>query len=184
MTKVLAVSGSLRKQSHNSGLIRAVAANAPADVEVEIYNALESLPPYNQDEDVDLVPAAVAGLRARIAEADALLISTPEYNGTIPGQLKQFVDWGSRPYGGAALTGKPIAVVGVSMSDYGALWAQDHLKKALGVAGARVTEIDLPVGGSGSKFDGDGNLTDQETVDRVVEVVSALVDHHRSLIAA
>lgn len=184
MTKVLAVSGSLRKRSHNSGLIRAVAANAPEGVEIEIYDALESLPPYNEDRDTDPIPAAVADLRARIAEADAVLISTPEYNGTVPGQLKQFVDWGSRPYGTGALAGKPVAVVGVSMSDYGARWAQEHLKKALGVAGAQVTEIDLPVGGSGSKFDEDGNLTDQETVDRLVEVVSALVDQHRSLIAA
>lgn len=184
MTKVLAISGSLRKRSHNSGLIRAVAANAPEGVEVEIYDQLESLPPYNEDRDTDPVPAAVADLRARIAEADAVLISTPEYNGTVPGQLKQFVDWGSRPYGTAVLTGKPVAVVGVSMSDYGALWAQDHLKKALGIAGARVTEIDLPVGGSGSKFDEDGNLTDQETIDRVVEVIAALLDHQRSPIAA
>jgi chromate reductase, NAD(P)H dehydrogenase (quinone) len=184
MTKVLAVSGSLRKRSHNSGLIRAVAEHAPADVVVEIYDALESLPPYNEDRDTDPVPPAVADLRARIAAADAILISTPEYNGTIPGQLKELIDWGSRPFKASALMGKPVAVVGVSVADYGALWAQDHLKKSLGIAGARVVEIDLPVGGSGSKFDADGNLTDQETIDRVVEVITALVDHHRSLIAA
>jgi len=184
MTAVLAISGSLRSRSHNSGLIRAVAANAPADVEVEIYGGLASLPPYNEDLDTGAPPVPVTELRRLTAQADALLISTPEYNGTIPGQLKQLIDWASRPYGQSALSGKPVAVVGVSLAEYGALWAQDHLKKALGIAGARVTEIVLPVGRSREKFDEDGNLVDQETIDRITDVVTALVEHHRSLVAA
>ncbi len=184
MTKVLAISGSLRKLSYNTGLVRAAAAHAPEGVEVEIYADLESLPPYNEDKDTDTPPPAVAELRRRIHEADALLISTPEFNTTMPGQIKQVVDWGSRPYGPpAALYGKPVAVVGASITDYGALWAQDHLRKALGIAGARVTDVELAIGGAKTKFDDQSNLSDAETIGRLEEVLEALVSHHRSLVA-
>jgi chromate reductase len=183
--RVLAISGSLRAASHNTALLRHVAERAPEGVEVELYDGLESLPPYNEDRDTDVPPAAVAEMRREVAEADALLISTPEYNGTMPGQLKQLVDWASRPYGPpAALYGKPVAVVGASITDYGALWAQDHLRKALGIAGARVVEVDLPVGRAAEKFDADGRLTDEETVAKLDEVLASLRDHHESLATA
>jgi chromate reductase len=182
--RVLGISGSLRAASHNTALLRAAAEHLPDDVEFELYDALESLPPYNEDRDTDAPPAAVADLRRRIAAADAVLISTPEYNGTVPGQLKQVVDWGSRPYGqGAALYGKPVAVIGASITDYGALWAQDHLRKALGIAGARVIEADLPVGRASDKFDDGGRLSDPETDERLQEVVQARLEHHRALLA-
>jgi chromate reductase len=180
--KVLAISGSLRRGSHNTALLRAAAEHAPDSIEFDLYNGLESLPPYNEDRDTEQPPAAVADLRERVAGADAILISTPEYNGTIPGQLKHLVDWASRPYGsGAALYGKPVAVIGASKSDYGALWAQDHLRKALGIAGARVAEVDLPVGGAAGKFDADGRLTDLETIERLEEAITTLLEHHRSV---
>ena len=183
--RVLAISGSLRAASHNTALLRHVAEQAPEGVEVELYHDLESLPPYNEDRDTDDPPAAVAEMRRRIAEADALLISTPEYNGTIPGQLKQLVDWASRPYGaGSSLWGKPVAVIGASITDYGALWAQDHLRKALGIAGARVLEIDLPVGRAAERFGSDGRLEDAETVAKLEEVLTALQDHFDVLAAA
>ncbi len=143
MTKVLAISGSLRKLSYNGGLLRAAAKHAPEGVEVEILEDLESLAPYNEDREGDR-PESADALMARIKDADALLISTPEFNTTMPGQLKHLIDWGSRPYGpDAALYGKPVAVIGASKTDYGAMWAQDHVRKALGIAGARVTDTEL-----------------------------------------
>jgi len=183
--RLLAISGSLRSASYNTALLREAAGVAPHGVEVELYEGLERLPPYNEDHDTDVPPPEVARLREAIASADGVLFATPEYNGTIPGQLKQVVDWGSRPYGqGAAFYGKPVAVIGASLSDYGAMWAQDHLRKALGIAGARVADVDLPVSGAAAKFDADGTLTDPETVERLEEVVTTLVEHHRSLVAA
>jgi chromate reductase len=162
-----------------------VAEQAPEGIDVELYGGLESLPPYNEDRDTDTPPAAVAEMRRQVAEADALLISTPEYNGTLPGQLKQLVDWASRPYGPrAALYGKPVAVIGASVTDYGALWAQDHLRKALGIAGARVVEVDLPVGRAAEKFDRDGRLTDAEIIEKVDDVLEALRDHFEVLAEA
>jgi chromate reductase, NAD(P)H dehydrogenase (quinone) len=184
VTRILAISGSLRKQSHNTGLLRAAAEQAPEGITIELYEDLESLPPYNEDHEHDPGPV-VEELRRRIREADALLFSTPEYNTTMPGQLKHLVDWGSRPRGSeAALYSKPAAVIGASVTDYGALWAQDHLRKALGLAGARVTEVELPVGKAHEKFDETGKLTDQETIDQLEQTLAAIVEHHGSLVAS
>jgi chromate reductase, NAD(P)H dehydrogenase (quinone) len=183
--QVLAISGSLRAGSHNTALLRAAAALAPAGVEVELYLGLDRLPPYNEDHDNDEPPAEVARLRAQIAAADAVLISTPEYNGTIPGQLKHAVDWASRPYGAnSSLWGKPVAVIGASITDYGAVWAQDHLRKALGIAGARVLETDLPIGKAHHRFGPDGELTDEELSDALGDLFTGLSDHHEQVEAA
>src|SRR6266496_1027324 len=97
--RVLAISGSLRAASHNTALLRAAAGLAPSGVEVELFTGLHQLPPYNEDHDTDAPAPEVTRLRAQIAGADAVLFSTPEYNGTLPGQLKHAVDWASRPYG-------------------------------------------------------------------------------------
>ena len=184
MTRILAISGSLRRLSHNTGLLRAAAEQAPEGITIELYEDLESLPPFNEDRESDPGPV-VEEMRRRVREADALLFSTPEYNTTMPGQLKHLVDWGSRPYGPeAALYGKPAAVIGASKTDYGALWAQDHLRKALALAGARVTEVDLPVGQAHQKFDESGKLTDQETIDQLEQVIAAILAHHGSLVAS
>jgi chromate reductase len=183
--RVLAISGSLRAASHNTALLRAAAASAPDGVEVELFDGLDRLPPYNEDHDTDDPPSEVARLRREIAGADAVLISTPEYNGTVPGQLKHAVDWASRPYGQASsLWGKPVAVIGASVTDYGAVWAQDHLRRALGIAGARVTEAELPVGKVQHRFGPDGELTDRETAERLSEIVAGLVEHRYQLAAA
>jgi chromate reductase, NAD(P)H dehydrogenase (quinone) len=184
VTRILAISGSLRRLSHNTGLLRAAAEQAPEGTTIELYEDLESLPPFNEDRESDPGPV-VEEMRRRVREADALLFSTPEYNTTMPGQLKHLVDWGSRPYGPeAALYGKPAAVIGASKTDYGALWAQDHLRKALGLAGARVTEVELPVGKAHEKFDESGKLIDPETIQQLEQAVSALVAHHGSLAVA
>src|SRR5712671_5385828 len=132
---VLAISGSLRAASHNTALLRAAAELAPEGTEVVLYTGLDRLPPYNEDHDNDEPPFEVVRLRDAIGSADAVLLATPEFNGTLPGQLKHALDWASRPYGAdASLWGKPVAVVGASVTDYGAVWAQDHLRKGLGIA--------------------------------------------------
>jgi chromate reductase len=165
-------------------LLRAAATAAPADVGFQLYDGLESLPHYNEDRDTDTPPAAVSELRELIAEADALLIATPEYNGSIPGALKNALDWASRPRGTAALLGKPVAVIGSSISDYGAIWAQDHLRRALGIAGARVLDVELPVGRVADRIDERGELVDGETIDSLAEIMATLTQRQRELQAA
>lgn len=177
--KILAISGSLRAASHNTALLRAAAELAPQGVELELYQRLELLPPYNEDWDTDDPPVEVARLREAIEAADAVLFSTPEFNGTMSGQMKQVVDWASRPHGTeAALWGKPVAVIGASVTDYGAIWAQDHLRRALGLAGARVLDTEFPVAAAPQLFDEEGRLSDAETRERLAELVNSLVDHH------
>jgi chromate reductase, NAD(P)H dehydrogenase (quinone) len=178
--KVLAISGSLRAASYNSALLAAAAELAPDDVEFEYYNGLEALPPFNEDRE-DFPPPEVRRLRDAIDGADALLIATPEYNTTMPGQVKHLVDWASRPHGpDSALWGKPAAAIGASVTDYGAMWAQDHLRRALGIAGARVLDRELAVANSDKLFDAAGRLTDDETRERVAELVDALLEHHHA----
>jgi chromate reductase len=182
---ILAISGSLRAASHNTALLRAAAALAPEGIEVEVFEGLDRVPPYNEDHDTDTPPAEVLRLRSEIEAADAVLFSTPEYNGTLPGQMKHLVDWASRPYGtGSSLWGKPVAVIGASVTDYGAVWAQDHLRKALGIAGARVLENELPIGKAGDRITADGYVHHDETREQLAELVVALGDHHRTLVGA
>jgi|SRR5579875_1041392 len=182
MTRILAISGSLRRASYNTGLLRAAAERQPAGVEIELYDELESLAPYNEDRE-GARPASVEALMARIRQADALLLATPEYNTTLPGQLKHVIDWGSRPYGPeAALYGKPVAVIGASTTDYGAMWSQDTLRKALGIAGARVADVELSVARAHEKFDEHGELNDPETLEQLEHVVRGLAEHHRALV--
>jgi chromate reductase, NAD(P)H dehydrogenase (quinone) len=176
--RILAISGSLRAASHNTALLRAAAELAPGGVDIELYEDLEALPPYNEDRDTDQPPAEVTRLREAIEDADAILFSTPEYNTTMPGQVKQVVDWASRPHGPeSALWGKPAAAMGASVTDYGAMWAQDHLRRALGIAGARVLDTELAVPHAEQLIDADGRLTDPETRERVGELVESLVEH-------
>ena len=180
--RILGISGSLRAASYNTALLRAAAKLIPDDVALEIYEDLELLPPYNEDRDTDDPPAEVARLRAEIEAADAVLFATPEYNTTMPGQLKQVVDWASRPHGPkSALWGKPVAAIGASVTDYGAMWAQDHLRRALGIAGARVLEAELAIARATDLFSDDGSLelTDPETRERLAEIVGQLLEHHQ-----
>jgi chromate reductase len=183
LTRVLAISGSLRRLSYNTGLLRAAAEHTPQDVEVEIYGDLESLAPYNQDRESDH-PESVDRLFEKIDDADALLIATPEFNTVLPGQLKHLVDWGSRPYGPEAkLYGKPVAVIGASTTAYGAMWAQDQLRKALGIAGARVSDVELSVGHAEEQFDENSNLVDEEALEQLEHVLRELAEYHHSLVS-
>lgn len=146
--KVLAVSGSLRTGSYNSLLLEEAAAVAPSGVDVELFDPslIAELPAYDQDLDLSGdVPVSAQRLREAWAEADAILFATPEFNGSVPGGLKNAVDWASRPRLGAALMNKTVAVVGASTGQFGALWAQNDLRRILGIAGARVVGAALPV---------------------------------------
>jgi chromate reductase len=173
--KVLAISGSLREASFNTALAQAAAELAPAGVEVELYDGLGLVPPYDEDTDGEDAPAAVIDLRARIADADALLFVTPEYNGSIPGVLKNAIDWASRPpRGEAAIWGKTAAIAGATTGQYGAVWAQQDLRRVLGIAGARVVEGELPVARAHEAFDESGVLVDERIAERLRQHLAAL----------
>jgi len=145
--RVLGISGSLRRDSYNHALLRAAAERLPAGVELFEFDQLREIPPYDADleEGGAPAPAAVEELREAMREADAVLIATPEYNHSIPGALKNALDWASRPAGESALTGTPAAVIGASTGMFGAVWAQAELRKVLGAMGGRVIETELPV---------------------------------------
>ena len=170
--RILAISGSLRRGSFSSGLLRAARELAPAGVEVELYDGLAELPAYNQDLESD-VPAAVGTLRQRIASADALLVATPEYNGSVPGALKNALDWASRPHGASALSGKAAAVIGNSPSPFGAAWAQEHLRRALALSGAVVLDREMKVGRVDERFEA-GELADLGTREELAELLGEL----------
>jgi chromate reductase len=150
---VLAVSGSLRARSYNTALLRAASDLLPPSARLELFDELELLPPYSEDRDREPACAGVARLRERIATADALLIATPEYNGSLPGQLKDALDWASRPYPDNVLRGKPAAVVGASTGLFGSVWAQAEVRKVLRTAGAQVIDAELAVGDAERAFD-------------------------------
>ena len=166
---ILGISGSLRHDSYNTLLLR----NVP--LEVEVWDGRKEIPPYDEDDDVEPAPPAVARMRAAVAGADALLFATPEYNASVPGQLKNAVDWLSRPRGEAVLRNKPVVVIGASTGAFGAVWAQAELRKVLATAGARVVDAELAVGHAHQRFDTDGRLTDENMQQQLGEVVDAVV---------
>jgi chromate reductase, NAD(P)H dehydrogenase (quinone) len=175
--RILAVSGSLRADSFNTSLVRAASEAAPEGVEVELFDpaGLAALPLYDQDLDNGDVPQSVERLRTAWASADAILFATPEYNGSIPGGLKNAVDWASRPRQEAALMNKTVAVVGASTGQFGAMWAQADLRKVLGMAGARVVGDELPVTHAHEKFDSSGRSLDGELFERLRLLLETLV---------
>src|SRR5215208_4884196 len=172
--KILAISGSLRRDSFNTALLRAVAEEAPAGVEVELWDGLKEIPAYDHDEDVVPGPAPVEALREAVCEADAVLFATPEYNSSVPGALKNGLDWASRPLATNAFRNKPVGVVGSSAGMFGGVWAQAELRKVLGAMGARVADLEVAVGHSMDKFDDDGVLVDDATREQIREAVEVL----------
>ena len=174
--RVLGISGSLRRDSYNSGLLRAAADVLPPGAELEIFDGLKALPAYDADDDLGLGPEPVRRLRDAIADADAVLIVTPEYNASLPGVLKNALDWASRPHATNPLRGKPAAVVGASTGMFGAVWAQAEGRKVLSTIGARVLDAELPVAEADERFDADGRLTDPEVEERLGEIVAELVE--------
>jgi len=173
--RVLGISGSLRRGSLNSALLRAAAERLPAGAELIEYDGLAGVPPYDEDVELEATPAVVEELRDAVRGADALLIATPEYNHSIPGQLKNALDWVSRPAGQSALNGKPAAAIGASTGMFGAVWAQAELRKVLGAMGGRVVEAELAVGQAKEQLlDRELQLTPQQS-DQLEEILSELV---------
>jgi chromate reductase, NAD(P)H dehydrogenase (quinone) len=143
--RVLGISGSLRRDSHNTRLLLLAGRLMPPGVQLELYDGLKAIPPYDGDDDVHPAPEAVADLRAAIERADAVLIATPEYNGSISGVLKNALDWVSRPVRESVLLNKPVAVMGATTGMFGAVWAQAETRKVLSTIGARVIDREVPI---------------------------------------
>jgi chromate reductase len=173
--KILGIAGSLRADSHNVRLLRAAAETLPPGATLELWDGLRDVPLYDEDVDGSSTPEGVRALREAIADADAILISTPEYNASIPGVLKNALDWASRPYATNVLRGKPAAVVGATTGLFGAVWAQAETRKVLKTIGAHVLEDELPVGLADDAWDPDGRLLDPELRERLADVVGNLV---------
>jgi chromate reductase len=182
--KVLAVSGSLRRNSHNTQLLRAAVELAPEDIEVELWDGVRDLPLYDQDLEDGELPESVRRLRKEWGSADAILFATPEYNGSVPGVLKNAVDWASRPVRESALTNKTVAVISASTGQFGAMWAQADLRKILGVAGARVVGDELPVARAHEKLDAEGRLLDGELEGRLRLLLEVLAAEAEPAVAA
>jgi chromate reductase, NAD(P)H dehydrogenase (quinone) len=182
--KVLGISGSLRRGSHNTTLLRAATELLPPPVELEVFDSLKAVEPYDEDDDRGRGPAGARRLREAIEAADAILIATPEYNSSVPGQLKNALDWASRPKGANALWGKPAAVVGASTGMFGAVWSQAEVRKVLGAAGARVIDEELPVPHAHEAFTEDGRLEDRELRERYAELLAELVSEAEQLTTA
>jgi chromate reductase len=172
---VLGISGSLRRDSHNTKLLRAAEELLPSGAELQIWDGLKAVPPFDEDDELGPEPAAVASLREAVAEADALLFATPEYNSSVPGQLKNAIDWLSRPFATTPIRNKPALVVGASTGAFGAVWSQAELRKVLAAAGARVVEADVAVGHADTKFDETGAFVDEELREQYEEALGVLV---------
>ena len=173
--RVLGLSGSLRKESYNTKLLRAAGELLDAaGVDFIQYEWLKEVPPYDEDDDHAGAPASVTRLREAVAAADAMLFATPEYNSSVPGHLKNALDWVSRPIATNPMRNTPVAVIGASTGMFGAVWAQAELRKVAAAIGARVLEVELPVGHAHTRFDEHGNLTDQEIREQLQSVVDTL----------
>lgn len=185
--KVVVLVGSLRAASINRQLAELAVETSPAGASLELFDRLGELPFYNEDIDYDSkngdpehggpergVAEPVAALRAAAAQADAALVVTPEYNGSIPGVLKNAIDWLSRPFGDGALKGKPMAVVGAALGQYGGVWAHNETRKSFGLAGARIVEgVELSI--PAKSLDGEHPREDAEIAERLGEVVGKLI---------
>jgi len=170
---VLALVGSLRAASVNRQIAELAVVHAPDGITVTTYEGLGDVPFYNEDIDGDAVPAAAEKLRAAVADADAVLVVTPEYNGSVPGVVKNAIDWLSRPYGQNAVAGKPLAVIGGALGQYGGVWAHDETRKSFGIAGANVVDaltFSVPI----ASLDGKHPRESAEIVANVDTVVTKL----------
>ena len=174
--RLLAISGSLRRSSYNSALLDAVAAECGAEVDFVFWNHVDRIPAYNEDADGE--PDPVLLLKEEIAQANAVLFATPEYNGSIPGALKNALDWVSRPFDGNPLRGKPVAVIGASQGAFGAVWAQAELRKVLRTLGASVEEHELAVAHAQDAFTA-GLLRDPQQRVALASIVETLLGRSR-----
>jgi len=177
--KILGLSGSLRRDSHNTRLLAGTRKLLPSGIELVIFDQLGAVPAFNED-DEHLDPPAVAALRAAIAGADAVLVATPEYNGSIPGTLKNALDWVSRPVSATPLKEKPAAVIGASTGLFGAVWAQAEMRKVLSTIGARVVDRELPIAQADEALGPDGLPVDELAVEQLSATVDELLEFARA----
>jgi len=173
--RVLGISGSLRSDSHNTRLLHHAAELLPDGATLDVWADLKALPPFDEDDEA-FPPAAVLALRQAVADADAVLIATPEYNSSLPGQLKNALDWLSRPVNDSALRNKPVAVVGASPGMFGAVWAQAEARKVLGAIGARVVDRELPLGAVDEVLHPEHGLLDDDLRGSLTELLEELAE--------
>jgi chromate reductase, NAD(P)H dehydrogenase (quinone) len=179
--RVLGITGSLRRGSYNHALLRAAAERLPAGVELAEFDRLAEIPAYDSDLEEEGVPEAVEALRAAMREADAILVATPEYNHSIPGALKNALDWASRPAGQSAMMGKPAAVIGASTGMFGAVWAQAETRKVLSALGGRVVEAELPVPRAAELYENGRLELSPEQSQQLEEILATLVSEVEEL---
>ncbi len=177
--RILGIAGSLRRGSHNRRLLRAAAGLLPPGAELVEWDGLAGIPAFDEDLETD-PPAVVQAFLDEITEADAVLVATPEYNASVPGALKNALDWASRPFPDNVLKEKPMAVVGASTGLFGAVWAQAEVRKALKASGAHVLEDELPVGMADGAFDADGRLQEPELRERLAALLGDLAREVRT----
>lgn len=183
--EIAAIAGSLRTASWARSLLRAAAAHLPAGTALTIWDGLGDLPFFNEDLESGPAPAAVADMRALIERSDAVLVVTPEYNQSVPGVLKNALDWASRPYGETVFKHKPVAVVGTSPLPSGGASALAAVARVLALIGADVVEADLAVSLVHTRLDAEGRIADPELADRIAAVLATVVAHgRRSSLAA
>jgi chromate reductase len=177
---ILGIAGSLRQDSYNRAALRAAQDLVPEGATVEIFD-LQGIPPFNQDEEQH-PPGYVADFKTRIRAADAILVVTPEYNYSIPGVLKNAIDWASRPYGDNAWEGKPVAVMGASVGTLGTARAQYHLRQVFVFLNMHaLNRPEVMISHAAERFDAQGHLTDTTTQDRIRQLLRHLVDWTRQL---
>lgn len=178
--RVVGISGSVRRDSYNRMLLAAAREVLPPGSSFDVWDDLKRVPAYDEDDEAGPAPEAVAGLRASLAVADAVLVATPEYNASLPGALKNALDWISRPLEESPVRSKPVAVVGASTGAFGAVWAQAELRKVLARLGARVLNDELAVAFAAGRFDAAGRLADEGVRDELGALLERLLDEARA----
>jgi chromate reductase len=178
--RILGIAGSLRRESYNRAALRAATELVPEGAEIETFE-LDGIPGFNQDEEQN-PPAKITELKRRIRDADAILIVTPEYNYSIPGVLKNTIDWASRPYGDSAWSGKPAAIMGASVGTIGTARAQYHLRQMMVFLNMfPVNQPEVMIGNAAQRFDEQGKLTDDATKELIRQLLQNLVEWTRRL---
>lgn len=178
--RILGIAGSLRKGSYNRLALGNAQKLVPENAHIETFE-LEGIPGFNQDEESN-PPRRIVELKARIRQADALLIATPEYNYSVPGVLKNAIDWASRPYGDSAWNGKPVAIMGASVGLFGSARAQYHLRQMFVFLNMyAVNQPEVMIGNAPTRFDAQGNLTDEQSKKLIKLLLRNLVDQTRQM---
>ena len=178
--RILGIAGSLRRESYNRAALRAATQLVPEGATIDVFE-LDDIPGFNQDEEQN-PPAKVAELKRLVREADAILFVTPEYNYSIPGVLKNAIDWASRPYGDSAWNGKPAAMMGASIGSIGTARAQYHLRQMMVFLNMfPINQPEVMIANAQDRFDAQGNLTDDATKEFIRQLLQNLIEWTRRM---